>query len=113
MLAVAVRPERGGSLRADSPTKNVRAEKNVRAIPLLARLTKSLVEPRTTDADGRFAIRGLIPVLKASSSFREPPPTPFQIGPGQVYQPDSLRSLDLRDGETRDLGDLRIRTRKP
>ncbi len=66
-----------------------------------------VAEPAKTDDDGRFVIPGLIPGLGVSISFQEPP---LAV---EVYQFDPLRGLVLRDGETRDLGDIRIRTQKP
>jgi RNA polymerase sigma factor (sigma-70 family) len=66
-----------------------------------------MAEPGTTDAEGRFAIRGLIPGLRASIAFDLP------FGTGPLHRPESVQNLVLRTGETRDLGNLRVPARRP
>jgi hypothetical protein len=59
-----------------------------------------------TDGNGRFVFRTVIAGRVASLSFTEP--APFMVRP-QGHKPESLRRLVLGEGETRDVGAIRIR----
>jgi hypothetical protein len=63
-----------------------------------------------TDADGRFVIRGLVPGLAASITFRDTVPQGQPVTEAlATYSPAPLQNLVLHVGEARDLGDVAIR----
>jgi hypothetical protein len=62
-----------------------------------------------TDADGHFVFRGLRSDLLGSITVHQPPPRQFWIGSLPEFHPDPLQKLDLQLGESRDVGDIKIK----